>query len=139
MRMNVPHSIAIRGGVQPEGVVSVAVVPSVPKRGRCETLLNFPHGLHLADMGRSSAAPYPAAWLDLLEVGVTFYEFFCAAAGETYAQATVFVVALYSDYCAYAVFCVADLLSQQGIGVGTAFEGRAREIAGWRRAPSRRS
>src|SRR5580704_8911268 len=77
--------------------------------------------------------------LDLLQVGVAFDEFFCAAAREADAQAAVVFVAFHSHYRAYAIFCVADFLAEQGIGVGSAFEGRPREIAGWRRTPGRRS
>ena len=70
--------------------------------------------------------------LELLELGVAFYEFFCAAAWEGYGETTVVVVAFDPDDGAYAVLRVANFLAEQWIGVCAASNCGAAEA--WRRA-----
>ena len=55
-------------------------------------------------------------YLGLGEVGVALNEFFCAAAGEAHGDAAILFVAFYTNYCAYAVFGVADFAAEHGVG-----------------------
>jgi len=63
--------------------------------------------------------------LDLLELGVAFYEFLGAAAGEGDGEAAVVFITFDSDDGAYAVFGVADFLADERIGTGSAADGAA--------------
>ncbi len=55
--------------------------------------------------------------LQLLELGVAFYEFFCAAAGEGDRETAVVVLAFDADDGADTVFRMADSLAEERIGV----------------------
>src|SRR6202030_166303 len=55
--------------------------------------------------------------LQLLQLGVAFYKFFCAAAGKGDRKAAVVVFALDRNDRSHSVLRVANLLPQKGIGV----------------------
>src|SRR5882672_12792853 len=67
--------------------------------------------------------------LGRLELGVTFDEFFCAAAREADGDAAVVFVAFNSDNGANAVFRVAYFAAEHGVGGSTA---RRRTAETWR-------
>jgi hypothetical protein len=56
----------------------------------------------------------------LLELGVAFYEFFGAAAGEGDGKAAVVIVAFDANNSAHSVLRVADFLAEQWIGIRAA-------------------
>ena len=59
----------------------------------------------------------------MFELGVSFDELFCAATGEAYGDATVFVFAFDAYHGTDAVFRVADFLAEERIGFGYALDG----------------
>ena len=64
---------------------------------------------------------------ELLELGVTLDEFFCAAAGEAHAQPAIVVVALDTDDRADSILGMANFLAEERIGVLAALERRGTE------------
>ena len=59
--------------------------------------------------------------LELLEVGVAFYEFFCAPAGKADGEAAVVFIAFHTDDGTDTIFGVADFCAEQRICLGGAF------------------